>query len=160
MGGEGAILVREEAVDLARLDEIGRRLAASLRGGDVVLLKGPLGVGKTALVRVVAEALGVVDTPRSPSFTIANVYRGALRVHHLDLYRLEAIGDEDVLSLEEYVQDDAVTLVEWPEAAGSLLGRPAFIVRMEHDRRDTRTVTIEAVRDVSADRWRCAEFPG
>ena len=60
---------------------------------------------------------------RSPSFTIANIYAGRVLVQHLDLYRLDEIGDDDALALEEYVGDDAVTLVEWPQAGVGTAGR-------------------------------------
>ena len=73
-------------------------------------------------MRAVAEALEVTDPVRSPSFTLANIYAGRLPVQHLDLYRLDEIGDDDALALEEYVGGDAVTLVEWPEAGVGRLG--------------------------------------
>ena len=75
-------------------------------------------------MRAVARGLGVTDPVRSPSFTIANIYSGRVTVQHLDLYRLEEIGDEDASALEEYVRQDAVTLVEWPEAGVGRLGPP------------------------------------
>jgi tRNA threonylcarbamoyladenosine biosynthesis protein TsaE len=128
-----------------------------LRPGDLVLLYGPLGAGKTTLVRVVARALQVSDPVRSPSFTIANIYSGSVVVQHLDLYRLDEIGEDDALALEEYVRDDAVTLVEWPEAGLERLGAAAWTIRMEHESLHLRSIEIEAADALVAERWHSAE---
>jgi tRNA threonylcarbamoyladenosine biosynthesis protein TsaE len=149
----GQVLLREDGVRLRALEAIGRRLARCLRPGDMVLLYGPLGAGKTSLVRAIASALDVTDPVRSPSFTIANIYDGPVPVQHLDLYRLDDIGDEDALALEEYVRDDAVTLVEWPQAGMGRLGGPTWIVRLGHETPHTRTVEIEGVAPDATIRW-------
>jgi tRNA threonylcarbamoyladenosine biosynthesis protein TsaE len=149
----GQVLLREDGVRLRALEAIGRRLARCLRPGDMVLLYGPLGAGKTSLVRAIASALDVTDPVRSPSFTIANIYDGPVPVQHLDLYRLDDIGDEDALALEEYVRDDAVTLVEWPQAGMGRLGGPTWIVRLGHETPHTRTVEIEGVAPDATVRW-------
>jgi tRNA threonylcarbamoyladenosine biosynthesis protein TsaE len=149
----GQVLLRERGVRLRTLETIGRRLARCLRPGDLVLLYGPLGAGKTALVRAIASALDVTDQVRSPSFTIANIYGGPLPIQHLDLYRVEEIGDEDALALEEYVRPDAVTLVEWPQAGVGRLGRPTWIVRIGHQSLHERSVEIEATTPDAKDRW-------
>lgn len=151
------VVLRETGVGLKRLERIGETLARAVRPGDLVLLYGPLGAGKTTLVRVVARALRVVDPVRSPSFTIANIYSGEPVVQHLDLYRLEGIGDDDALALEEYVRDDAVTLVEWPEAGLERLGAPAWTIRLEHESLHLRSIEVEAADESAAERWRVAE---
>jgi len=151
---EGQVVLREPGVSIERLEQIGRTLARALRPGDLVLLYGPLGAGKTTLVRAVARALEVTDPVRSPSFTIANIYAGSVTVQHLDLYRLEEIGDDDALALEEYVGGQAVTLVEWPEAGLDRLGDAAFTVRMDHRSLDTRSVEVVAAGEEAAERWR------
>jgi tRNA threonylcarbamoyladenosine biosynthesis protein TsaE len=140
-------------VRLNKLERIGRKLAQALRPGDLVLLYGPLGAGKTTLVRAVARTLEVTDPVRSPSFTIANIYAGRVTVQHLDLYRLEEIGDDDALALEEYVRGDAVTLVEWPEAGLGRLGAATWIVRLDHESLHERSLEIEAATDEARERW-------
>ncbi len=157
MVASGQVVFHEEAVDLGRLEDVGATFARALRGGDVVLLYGPLGAGKTALIRAISRALDVTDPVRSPSFTIANIYAGDVIVQHLDLYRLNEIGDEDALALEEYVREDAVTLVEWPQAGVSRLGEAAWTVTMDHRTLEERSLEIVACSEEVAARWRQAE---
>jgi tRNA threonylcarbamoyladenosine biosynthesis protein TsaE len=150
------LVLRRQGVGLGDLRRIGRRLARALRGGDLVLLFGPLGAGKTTLVRTVAQALDVTDPVRSPSFTLANIYEGRLWVQHLDLYRLDEIEDDDALALEEYVRGDAVTLVEWPQAGVGRLGPATWEVRMDHQSPHRRKVEIRAMSDEASERWEAA----
>ena len=98
----------------------GRALASGLRAGDVVLLRGDLGAGKTVLARGIAVGLGVpAEEVRSPTFTLVNPYRGRLPVYHLDLYRIEKAADLDELGLEEILGGDGVAIVEWGERLGA-----------------------------------------
>jgi len=147
------VVVQIECIDLKGLGELAQRFAAALREGDLVLLEGPLGAGKTTFVRMLCHELGVTDQVRSPSFTIANVYEGPVPVNHLDLYRLEGTDDEDVLALEDYVGPSVITMVEWPDAGRGLLGRPTWVVALEHRDLETRGLRIEAMVPEAARRW-------
>lgn len=96
-------------------EELGSRLAAHLQAGDVVLLRGRPGAGKTALVRGIAMALGYKGTPSSPTFTLINEYRAELPIYHMDLYRLADVVELEELGLDEYLYGEGVCLIEWPE---------------------------------------------
>jgi tRNA threonylcarbamoyladenosine biosynthesis protein TsaE len=119
----------------------GERLAARLRGGDVLLLHGDLGAGKTAFVRGLARGLGASpEDVSSPTFTIIQEYRGRLMVYHVDLYRLQPIEVAD-LGLEELTMADAIVAVEWAERWND---RPldAWEIRFEHQGDDRRAIRI------------------
>jgi tRNA threonylcarbamoyladenosine biosynthesis protein TsaE len=96
--------------------EVARELAAGLRAGDVILLSGNLGAGKTAFVRGLASGLGIdPEDVSSPTFTLVHEYRGGrLTLYHADLYRLESVATED-LGLEEMGVADGVLAIEWPD---------------------------------------------
>jgi tRNA threonylcarbamoyladenosine biosynthesis protein TsaE len=119
----------------------GQRLAARLRPGDVLLLHGELGAGKTAFVRGLAHGLGAPrDEVSSPTFTLIQEYRGRVTLYHVDLYRLNSIEAGD-LGLDELVARDAVVAVEWAERWTE---RPpdAWVIRFEHAGEDRRTISI------------------
>lgn len=122
-------------------------LAAGLKSGDVVLISGELGAGKTTFVRGAARALGVEEPVVSPTFTIGRRYQGqGVTVSHLDLYRLAGLEEEDPGILDDYVSAEAIAFVEWPAAAGAALSDPAARVTMEHGGGDERLVVIERAR--------------
>lgn len=129
-------------------EQLGAELAATLAPGDVVLISGELGAGKTTFVRGAARALGVTDPVTSPTFTIGQRYPAAAPVtyvSHVDLYRLGSLGDEDPDLLADYIGADTITFVEWP-AAGvaeiSELGRIAARVTLAHAGGDHRDVEL------------------
>lgn len=125
----------------AATEAAGARLARDLAPGDVVLVSGELGAGKTTFVRGAARALGVAGPVTSPTFTIGRRYRGRVAVSHVDLYRLDGLEDEDPALLADYLTPDAVAFVEWPERAESDL--PATVrVRMAHAGGDRRRIEI------------------
>jgi tRNA threonylcarbamoyladenosine biosynthesis protein TsaE len=133
--------VRESAGPAAT-EALGAELAATLAPGDVVLVSGELGTGKTTFVRGASRALGVVGAVTSPTFTIGRRYHGRVAVAHVDLYRLDNLGVEDPALLADYLGPDVVTFVEWPERAGDRVPAAVRRVRMEHLGGDRRRVTI------------------
>jgi tRNA threonylcarbamoyladenosine biosynthesis protein TsaE len=122
---------------------VGAALAATLAPGDVVLLEGEMGAGKTTFVRGAARALGFDGPVTSPTFTIGRRYEGGrLPISHLDLHRLSGLADEDPALLDDYLTPDAVAFVEWPEIAELQLEGIAARVLLEHAGGDRRRITI------------------
>jgi tRNA threonylcarbamoyladenosine biosynthesis protein TsaE len=100
---------------------LGEQLGAQLAGGEILLLDGPLGAGKTIFVKGIARALGVTDEDvTSPSFTLVNPYQGRLKLYHIDLYRLdEGATAAHAVDLDELLSDErAVIVIEWAERLG------------------------------------------
>ena len=131
----------------AETEALGAELAAKLKPGDVVLVAGELGAGKTTFVRGACRALGVTDRVTSPTFTIGQRYAAPVGVSHVDLFRIAGLEDEDPDLLDDYVGADMIAFVEWPERgqqALAWLGRVAARVRIEHAGGDRRTVEMTA----------------
>jgi tRNA threonylcarbamoyladenosine biosynthesis protein TsaE len=132
----------------AATEEVGARVASRLEPGDVALVSGELGAGKTTLIRGAAKALGVTEQIVSPTFTIGRRYpaRGDLWVSHLDLYRLTDLSEEEPWLLDDYLTGDAISFVEWPEQVADQLAadgvRIAAEVRIRHAGDDRREIEI------------------
>jgi tRNA threonylcarbamoyladenosine biosynthesis protein TsaE len=135
---------RFESGSAAETEALGARIAAWLSPGDVVLVSGELGAGKTTLIRGACRALGVEGPVTSPTFTIGQRYPGGrLPVSHLDLYRLEGLDDEDPALIDDYLGPDGVAFVEWPAVAEPRLARPALEVRLRHAGGDRREIELD-----------------
>jgi tRNA threonylcarbamoyladenosine biosynthesis protein TsaE len=126
-------------------ERVGAEIAVGLRRGDVVVVAGALGTGKTTLVRGALRALGVEAPVTSPTFTVGARYRGRVNVSHLDLYRLEDLDAEEPGLLDDYLTPDAVTFIEWPPDGGDAFD-PAVRVEIEHAGGDRRRITITPSR--------------
>lgn len=149
--------LRRETRSAPETEALGAELAKVLVPGDVVLIVGELGTGKTTLVRGACRALGVLGPVTSPTFTIGHLYEAtAMRVSHLDLYRLAALSDEDPGLLDDYLGEDLVTFVEWPErAVTGDLGRIRMRVRLTHAGEDRRAVELVAAHPTNQpEDWR------
>jgi tRNA threonylcarbamoyladenosine biosynthesis protein TsaE len=136
-----------ESLSEAETEALGARLAAELRPGDVVGVSGELGAGKTTFVRGAARALGAESAVTSPTYTIGHRYDGRVPVAHLDLYRLDGIGDERWGDLEPYF-DGTIVFVEWPEHGGAAIPRVRATVTLTHVDPDHRSITIESDDDL------------
>jgi tRNA threonylcarbamoyladenosine biosynthesis protein TsaE len=129
-------------------ERAGARFVAGLRAGDVVLVVGEVGAGKTTFVRGAARALGVTGPVTSPTFTIGQRYPAqgpAATVSHLDLYRIADLRGEDPDLLADYINDEAIAFVEWPDGAEgelSAFGRLVARVQLAHAGGDRRTLEI------------------
>jgi tRNA threonylcarbamoyladenosine biosynthesis protein TsaE len=127
----------------AETESLGAELAAGLNDGDVVLVRGELGAGKTTLVRGAARALGVSDPVTSPTFSIGHRYAAeGLTVSHLDLYRLGGLEQEDPALLADYLGAGRIAFVEWPVEAHAELAGARMRVTLSHDGGDRRRVEV------------------
>ncbi len=129
---------------------IGRAIGEALRRGDVVLLMGDLGAGKTQLVRGMAIGIESEVAARSPTFVIVNEYRGRIRLSHCDLYRVAGPDEVEELALEERLTDGALA-IEWPERAEGNFPHDALLIQIEFgDGDDDRTLTMTPGGDRAA----------
>ncbi|MBX6396018.1 MAG: tRNA (adenosine(37)-N6)-threonylcarbamoyltransferase complex ATPase subunit type 1 TsaE [Alicyclobacillaceae bacterium] len=110
---------------------LGRLIGEGAQPGDVVCLHGGVGAGKTTFVQGIARGLGVDEPITSPTFTIVCEYAGRLPLYHVDVYRLGKRAAEEPLGLEEYLEGDGVTAVEWAEWLEPLLPEERLVVRIE-----------------------------
>jgi tRNA threonylcarbamoyladenosine biosynthesis protein TsaE len=134
-----------ETTSAAETEALGARIAANLRPGDVIVVAGEVGAGKTTLIRGACRALGVEGPVTSPTFTIGRRYEGRVPVSHLDLYRLSDLEREDPALLEDYADEGSVAFVEWPAVARArLAGRIALEVRIGHGGGDRRRIEVRA----------------
>ena len=123
-------------------EAVGAELARRLTPGEVVLVSGELGSGKTTFVRGACRALGVTGPVTSPTFTLGHVLGEAGEIAHLDLYRLGSLAGEDPALLDDYLTPGRVAFVEWPELAEPSIDRVAARVLLEHAGGDRRRITI------------------
>jgi tRNA threonylcarbamoyladenosine biosynthesis protein TsaE len=145
---DAAMLLRAETLDATH--EIAATVARASRAGDVIVLAGEMGAGKTAFAQGFGRALGITEAMTSPTFTLVHshpVPGTKLTLHHADLYRLDTTGDVDDLALDELADFGGIVLVEWGDVVATALG-DHLLVRLEADDPDdvdARSVEIDAV---------------
>jgi tRNA threonylcarbamoyladenosine biosynthesis protein TsaE len=128
-------------------EALGATVAGELAPGDVVLVSGELGSGKTTFVRGAARALGVRDPVTSPTFSIGHRYAGeGVTICHLDLYRLAGVEDEEPELLADYLGGGRIAFVEWPEQGGPEIASARLLVTLSHRGHDRRRVVIEELQ--------------
>ena len=128
----------------AETEDLAAEIGARFTGGEVVLLSGELGAGKTAFVRGLARGVGAdPEDVSSPTFVLLTSYAGRLRLHHADLYRLARADDALELGLEELPGKQGVLAVEWGERLSQLPWDEPIRVKLEHAGEDMRRIRIE-----------------
>ncbi len=111
--------------------KLGKKIAGNLSGGEIILLSGPLGAGKTVLAKGIAVGLGInKNDVLSPTFVLLRVYQGKHRLQHFDFYRINAPENIFALGYQEYLYSDAVTLIEWPQRLKFLLPKEFLKIKL------------------------------
>lgn len=120
-----------------------KRFAGQLKAGDIVLLQGNLGSGKTTFVKGIAQAFKVVPQKvNSPTFVLMNYYKGKFPIYHFDLYRLETPKGVDTLDFDEYFYGEGVCFIEWPERLGEYKPQQYYLVELQHKGEHQRRICI------------------
>lgn len=135
-----------EVTSPAETMALGEKLAQELQGGELILLDGDLGAGKTTFTKGLAKGLGITRNIKSPTFTLIREYTmGRLPLYHMDVYRLEETGGAD-LGLEEYFNSTGVSVVEWSQFIQAELPKEYLLVQLKKDLQndDKRTLVFEA----------------
>lgn len=137
------VVIEVSTHSVTQTRELAAAVAALVEPGDVIVLDGELGAGKTAFAQGFGAALGVTERIVSPTFTIERVYEGRIRLRHLDVYRLEHLHEALDLGLDEALDDGDVAVIEWGEAISGVLGRDHLSIRLElSDSADDRRITL------------------
>jgi tRNA threonylcarbamoyladenosine biosynthesis protein TsaE len=131
----------------AETERLGERIGKILRDGDLVLLSGTLGAGKTCLTRGLARGWGAVEQPTSPTFTLINEYHresDQARFYHSDCYRIDGVADAASTGIEDLFGGSGVLVIEWAERIEALLPSDYLLIEIEEDGEDTRRFTLSS----------------
>ena len=138
---------------VAETQEFAARVASQCQPGDLIVLIGDLGAGKTAFTQGLGRALGVAERITSPTFTLAQRYEGRLTLHHLDVYRIEQLEDSLDLAIPELLEGDTVTVMEWGDRLAPILPANYLELRIVFGAGDDdRTIDIRCVGEAWASR--------
>lgn len=125
--------------------EVGRQLAAELKPGSIVLLRGDLGAGKTTLVKGIAEGFNAAEAEAvtSPTFTLIHEYRGPdVTLYHIDLYRIDTQRELDTLALDDLMEPNSILLIEWGEKFERFVKERDVEIGIEHESGDERRIVV------------------
>jgi tRNA threonylcarbamoyladenosine biosynthesis protein TsaE len=126
--------------------EIGRKIGAQLKGGEILAVSGPLGSGKTHLIKGIAAGAGAADCRHvnSPTFVIVNEYIGPLHIYHIDAYRLDSIAEFEMLGFDDFCHPQAVVLIEWADKIESALAGLQYVsLSLSHAGPTQRAIHID-----------------
>ena len=124
---------------------IGSALGQYAEAGDVFLLSGELGAGKTCLTQGIAKGLDVDEYVRSPTFVLVSVHQGRLTLYHIDIYRLDEVAEVVDLGLEEYLAGDGVSVIEWASKVLEVFPQPYMLVTLTYEGENERLIQLEAM---------------
>jgi len=125
---------------------LGGTIGDVLESGNIVALQGPLGCGKTTIVKGIAKSLEITEEITSPSYTLISEYDGSIPLYHMDLYRIDSIEDFELLGAEEFFYSTGVSLIEWAEKIENLLPDNTIFISFEITSGDAREVIIEGIQ--------------
>lgn len=135
--------------------ELGRTIGEQVSAGDVILLTGELGAGKTCLTQGIALGLGVESYVRSPTFVLMTRHHGRLTLHHVDLYRMESAAESWDLGLDEQLFSDGICVIEWADRATELFPEDCLWIDLDYGQdADSREITIESVVPAEKSRFK------
>jgi tRNA threonylcarbamoyladenosine biosynthesis protein TsaE len=126
--------------------ETGRKMGAQLKGGEILAICGPLGSGKTHLIKGIAAGAGAADRRQvnSPTFVIVNEYMGRLHIYHIDAYRLDSVAEFEMLGFDDFCHPQAVVLIEWADKIESALAGLQYVrLNLSHAGPTRRAIHIE-----------------
>jgi tRNA threonylcarbamoyladenosine biosynthesis protein TsaE len=125
--------------------ELGRRIGAQLRGGEVLAIVGNLGAGKTHLIKGIASGAGAEDCSKvnSPTFVMVNEYSGRLEIYHIDAYRVESTSEFEMLGFDDFCHPGSVVLIEWADKVADVLeGTDRILIEIEHVDQSCRSIRL------------------
>ena len=137
---DGSIIIRSHSIKQTK--SIGKKLGDIAEPGDLLLLIGDLGAGKTCLTQGIAIGLGIKSSVRSPTFILVNEHYGRSTLFHIDLYRIENIDEVEGIGLDEYVDGDGVCVVEWANKATSAFPKEHLRIDLKHISEKSRELTF------------------
>ncbi len=124
--------------------DIGRAIGTTIGAGDIILLSGSLGAGKTTLTQGIVWGLGSSEYARSPTFVLVNEYHARVPVYHMDLYRLDTFDEVDGLGLDDYLYGDGVCVIEWADKAPGYFPERHLLISIRPVSSEEREFTIQS----------------